>query len=154
MPAVLNKVCGIKFTQVDDTQQNELGIEVAANDGRTYKYIRAGAAIAVGDALHVDYAEGYNDLHPTSAASQPIAGVAHVAIADNKFGWVVVRGVVPVKAATVVAGTPGVSTATAGTLDDTAADAANALATAAGIGARFLTADGTPSAGLAQALLS
>ena len=57
-------------------------------------------------------------------------------------------------AATVVALAPLVTTATSGTLDDTAASAGNALAAASGVGVWSLTADGTPSAGLATVALT
>lgn len=142
-PGVLNKQLGVEFTQVDagPTFPHTLGIEITCDDGTRRKYVRAGAAIAPGDCLKVDTAEGRNDFDPTSAADQSINGAwpsAFPAIADNSGFWCVVRGDVSVKAAaTVVAGAPIVTTAVAGTVDDTAATAANALASGAGIGGIF-----------------
>lgn len=154
MAEVLQKLLGIKLAQVDDTQKHALGIQVDGDDGCRYRYIRAGAAIAANDALTVDAAEGHYDFHPTSAANQPITGIAVVAIADNKFGWVKTGGKATVKvAAAIVAGAHLVSTGTAGTLDDVAAAAADAQAAAAGIGC-IAIADDVPSAGLATVLLA
>ncbi len=152
MPGVLQKLLGVDATRVDTVQKHELGIEIDFADGRRRKYIRAGGAIAVNDALKVDVAEGPHDFIPTAAANDALAGVAEVAIADNSFGWVVVRGAVVSKAAaTVVAGAHAVPTGTAGTLDDSTAAAANAIALAAGIGAIFQT---TTSGGLATVILN
>ncbi len=147
------KLLGIEVDVVDTTRKHELGIEVDFANGKRYKYIRAGGSIAANDALSIDVAEGVYDYHPSPAAANVIlAGVSEVAIGDNEFGWVVVRGPVVVKAAaTVVAGKPAVSIATAGTLDDTAADADNALAAGSGVGAIFAT---TTSGGKATVILS
>lgn len=144
-PGVLSKQLGIEFTQVDagPVFPHTLGIEVYCDDGTKRKYVRAGAAIAPGDVLKVDTAEGPNDFDPVSAADQPIAGAwpsAFPVVADNSGFWVVVGGDVSVKsAATVVPGAPVVTIATAGTVDDTAATAANALASGAGLGGIFTT---------------
>jgi hypothetical protein len=148
------KYLGIDFTQVDavGAPKHALGLEVDCDDGTRRKYIRAGAAIAATDALKVDFAEGSFDFDPTSAVAQPLAGVATVALADNEFGWVIVRGPAIVKAAaTVVAGAHAASTAVAGTLDDVTAAAADAQAAAAGIGAMFRTVTGS---GVATVILS
>lgn len=154
MTGVLFKLLGIDITLVTSDQRHELGIEIDCDDGTRRKYVRAGAAVAQYDALIVDVAEGHYDLTPASAANQPIAGVAPYAMTDNYYGWVIVRGKATCKvAATVVAGAPLVTTATAGTLDDTAGTADNALAAASGIGV-ILVADDTPSAGLGTVILS
>lgn len=156
-PAVGVKVLGINFAQIDAVQKNELGLEVRGNDGRTYKYVKAGAAIALGDALISDGVEGVFDYQPSSAADQSVLGVwpadgGRVAVTDNYYFWCVVGGYVVMKAAaTVVVGAPAITTATAGTVDDTAATAANALATAAGRGLIFQT---TTTAGLATVLVT
>jgi hypothetical protein len=141
---VQSKVLGVDILQVDTVQQHALGLEIQMDDGNVYKYVRAGAAIALGDVLKVDVAEGPNDYDPQVAADIPHAGcwpsTRAAAIADNSFFWALIKGNASVKAAaTVVAGTPAISTATAGTVDDTAATAANALAMASGVGAVFQT---------------
>lgn len=144
-PGVLIKHAGIDFNSVDLTPQHALGIEVDCDDGTRRKYVRAGSAIAAGDVLTVDVAEGDNDYQQSAAAADlTIAGAwpsAYPAVADNSYFWCVVRGVVSVKAAAaVVAGAPVVTIATAGTVDDTAATAANALASGSGIGGIFVSA--------------
>lgn len=156
-PAVGVKSLGINFTQIDATRKQELGLEVDGNDGRRYKYVQAGTAFALGDALISLGSSGVFVYQTSSAADQPVLGVwpadgGRVAVTINYFCWVVVRGYAQVKAAaTVVVGAPAITTATAGTVDDTAASAANALATAAGKGLIFQT---VTTAGLAIVLIS
>ncbi len=135
------KLLGINVSKVDTTRQHELGLEVDFVNGKRYKYVRAGASIALGDALVVDVAEGVHDYTPSSAVNQSLAGVSEVAIGDNEFGWVVVRGPVVVKSDDVEAGAPAVTSATGGTLDDITAAVGNALAAGSGIGAVFATED-------------
>ncbi len=155
LPNVLMKHIGVEFNDVDTVQKHALGIELQCDDGTRRKYVRAGAAVAQYDALKVDVAEGAYDLDPTGAVLQPIAGVCPVSgVADNNFFWAIVRGKATVKvAATIVAGAHLVSTATAGTLDDTAAAADVATAASAGIGVTAVV-DDVPSAGLATVVLS
>lgn len=101
-----------------DGAKHELGIELSFSDGTVRKYVRAGAAIAQFDALHIDFAEGANDFHPTTAVAQPVMAVAPNAITDNGFGWVIVKGPATVKVEDgVVAGEFVVTTAVAGELD-------------------------------------
>lgn len=148
------KILGIEVTDVDTVQKHALGLEVDCDDGTRRRYVRAGAAVAQYDALIIDFAEGPYDYQPSAAADTPIHGVCPVSgVADNNFFWAVVQGKTNVKvAATIVAGAPLVPTAVAGTLDDTAATAANALAMAAGVGVVAIV-DDTPSAGIAQVVL-
>lgn len=159
-PQVLDKMLGVRFDLVDTSQLHALGIEIDCDDGTKRKYVRAGSgSIAQFDALTNDFGDasgGLFDYDSTTAASQPVHGTYPLAAApaDNNFFWMIIRGTAVVKAATVVAGTQLVSTATRGTLDDTAASAANALAMAAGVGVAAITADGTPAAGQARVLLS
>lgn len=152
-PSVQQKLVGVEFNDVDTVRKHALGIELDCDDGTRRKYVRAGGTIALGDALTLDAAEGHYDYHPTSAADQPVLGVAVTAVADNAFFWAIVRGKATVKvAAAIVAGTPLVPTAVAGTLDDTAAAVGNALAAGSGLGV-IAVADDVPSAGLATVVL-
>jgi len=118
---VAPKVLGVDPDSVQTSAEgarHNLGLELTFDDGTTRRYIRAGAAIAQYDALHRDYAEGAYDLHPTSAVAQPVIAVAPNAIADNGFGWVIVKGPATVKVEDgVVAGEFVVTTAVAGELD-------------------------------------
>jgi len=150
------KILGVDVDKASSSvQEHPLGLRVQAIDStygvREYEYVKAGAAVAATDAVRADHAEEDLSVMPVEAADLPIRGVAHVAINDNEFAFIVVEGAVLVKAAaTVVAGQPAVPTATAGTLDDTAATAAGALAHAAGVGATFLS---TTASGTATVLL-
>lgn len=156
-----SKTLGVDVDKASSaTQEHPLGMQVQAEDVtygiRTYEYIKAGATIAATDALRADHAEENFSAMPVEAVNLPLKGVAHVAIVDNEFAFIVVRGVASVKAAaTVVAGQPAVPTATAGTLDDTAAGdvggAAQAQAHAAGVGVTFLS---TTASGVADVLLT
>lgn len=149
MAGPLVKILGIDFTATHTTQKHGLGAKVPATDGREYTYVLAGAAIAATDA--VVFSAGWSAIKTPATADAIFHGVAHVAIASGSYGWVVTRGIVSCKAAaTVVAGAAAVTIATAGTLDDTAASAANALSAACGAGAMFTT---TTSGGVANVLL-
>lgn len=149
---VLEAYLGADPYNESSVQKHPLGAMCLFSDGTWRRYIRAGAAIAVGDALTIDFAEGNNDMTPTTSATTPVHAVAPIAMTDNYFGWVIVSGVASVKAATIAAGgLPLVPTATAGTLDDTVASAALAYTSASGKGVTSLAAD---SGGLCVVFLS
>lgn len=152
---------GIDIDRVDDAAQYAVGSRVIDSAGNTREYCRAGAVLALGDALKIDTAEftaATNDMTPTTASPDPVHGVAPAAIADNGFFWMITAPAkfVAVKAATVVAGTTLVTTGTSGTLDDTAATAAIAQGAAGGVGVFALGADNTlgVGAGFAPARLA
>lgn len=139
---VLAPLLGVDAVNESSVQKHPLGLEVPFNDGTRRRYIRAGAAIALGDALTIDFAEGNHDMTPTTSATTPVHAVAAHAFTDNYFGWVITGGVASVKAATIAAGgLPLVPTGTAGTLDDTAASAALAYTGQSGKGVTSLAAD-------------
>lgn len=150
MTSVQRKYMGIDFTRLDTNQEHELGLRLETNDGKCFRYYHAGAAIALGDVLIDDFAEGTWEAQPSSAVDQVPIGCwpnenvsatgIRVAIADNLYFWAQVGGDALVKAAaTVVVAAPGGTTATAGTVDDVAAAVGNALAAASGAGLRFVT---------------
>jgi hypothetical protein len=141
---------GVDVDRLDDVAQYAQGSRVIDSGGNTREYVKAGAALAIGDALTMGTYTASNRVWiQTSAVNQPVFGVSHAVVAINQFSWVYTAPseFVIVKAATVVAGQPLVSTATSGTLDDTAAAAANALAAAGGIGVTAVGADATLGAG-------
>lgn len=116
--ALINPIAGIDVLRVDPTQKHALGIEVKCVDGTTRKYVRAGAAVALGDFLKVDTAEGSYDFDPTGATNQPCAGVCPVSgVSDNYYFWAIIKGKVAGAklAAGTAAGAQLGSTATAGT---------------------------------------
>lgn len=147
------KHLGIDVGRIDSTQKNELGFEILKSDGRRYRYVQASGAIALGDVLMADYTIGTLlwGVKTVSAADLPCVGcwpnenpaggqTARVAVTTLFFFWMLVKGDANVKAAAaVVVGAPAIPTAVAGTVDDTAASAANALAQAAGVPMIFTT---------------
>jgi hypothetical protein len=106
-------------------------------------YVQASGAVAAGDACFLTTGAGnpYR-VAPTSAVSQPVQGIAHVAIPSASYGWISRGGDVGnVKAtAGTAAGAVLGSSGVAGTLITiTAATPSNAeviaaLASAAGVG--------------------
>lgn len=93
---------GINPTTVDTTATLPLGLEVddprggTFSVGKKFRYVKAGGAISAGNVLIVDVSDTNslepNVLIPATAANQPIAAIAEVAIASGSFGWVQVRG--------------------------------------------------------------
>lgn len=114
------KLLGIDFAVTDTTAAHALGSEVMAYNGTVYRYVKAAAAIAAGDALKMDTANADepNALTPTAAVNEVVEAIAPVAIASASYGWVVVRGkVASAKLATsTAAGAQLGTSATAGTL--------------------------------------
>ncbi len=147
----MNITQGINPTQVDTTQLFPLGTEVddpRAHDypGNRIRYIKAGSAITIYDALKVSLTHTNEPwgLVPTAAIQEPVVGIAHVAIASGSYGWVTVKGRVPsaTVASTGSAGAKLGSSASAGTLvsltqadsNFTSNDYQECLAAAAGVG--------------------
>lgn len=145
------------LTAASANKEFALGAE-ALFQGTRYRYIKAAAAIALGDALIIDTAQADepNLLIPSSAVNQSVAGVATYAIPINNYGWVVVRGKVPsakVAAATAAGAQLGTS-AVAGTLSTIAiagayaqAEVQRVLAAAAGLGVQAMDVE---AGGLAE----
>lgn len=96
----MNVTQGISPTTVDTTQSFPLYTEVDDPRSHTFpgnriRYVKAGSAIAAGDALKIKTDEATLEpgvLVPTSAIQEVIVGIAHVAIASGSFGWVTVKG--------------------------------------------------------------
>jgi hypothetical protein len=126
------------------TQNFALGTRVRAVDPTygeaEFIYAKGVASTAKYDAVVI---LGDHTTARTGARSKGLLGVAMSANVANQYGWYCIWGKVPVKAGTVVAAAPAYLTATAAQLDD-AIVAGDFVA-----GASFVTADGTPSAGLA-----
>jgi len=155
MPSPKSIESGIDFSRVDTSRKHPLGLEVPADDGCVYKYVRAGGGLTANNFVCIDYAEGVNDVEQTDAVSEVFAGIVSVALSDNEYGWIKVKGVhVGANVATgVAAGDKLGSTATAGRADKldasstvTQAEARAAIAAAAGIGVQALTAESSNAA--------
>lgn len=122
------KLLGIDIFRVDTVAQHELGVIVSDNrggsgefsfkefiDGPTqfrrfspdgeYKYVRATNAVVSGDACKVDVtaADEPAGVTPVTAITDAVDGIAIINIPQNSFGFIQVRGRVPV----------GISSATA-----------------------------------------
>lgn len=138
------------IADTSSTQAAPIGTVVRAVD-TTYGegefiYLKGVASTVVGSAVIYDtYA---NTTTLAAAGSRGPLAVAMSANVANQFGWYQISGSAVVKAATVVANGNVYVTATAGTVDDAvvAGDKVD--------GARFKTADGTPSAGFAVCQLA
>lgn len=156
-----SRMMGVDPTRVDSAQQFILGTEAldtrSGFEDNTIRYVKAGSAIAAGDALKEDATSALEPhlLIPTSAIQQPVVGIAHVAIASGSFGWVTVKGrVASAKAAGGTAAEARLgSSATAGTLatltqadsNYTSNDYFELLAVASGVGVIALDANDSNS---------
>lgn len=132
--------------ETTDTSQNwPLGTIVRAKDPTygegEFVYLKGVASTAVNDVVIYDQYAGTTTR--AVAGSRGPAAVAMSANVANQYGWYQIGGAAVVNAGTVAAAGNVYATSTAGTVDD---------ATVSGDkidGARFKTADGTPSAGKA-----
>jgi hypothetical protein len=127
------------------TQQHPLGTIVRAVDSTygegEFVYLAGVASTAVGDLVIFDQKAGTTTR--AVAGSRGPCAVAMSANVASQYGWYQVSGSAVVKSAAAVAGASPYLTATAGTVDDAV------VATDKVDAARYKTADGTPSAGLA-----
>lgn len=130
-------------------QQHPIGTRIKGLDpvygDAEFIYLKGLASTAVGEL--VIYDQNANTTKRAVAGDRGPAAVAMSANVANQYGWYQITGAAIIKAGTVAAAGNVYLTATPGTVDD---------ATVAGDkvdGARFKTADGTPSAGFAIAML-
>jgi hypothetical protein len=102
-------------TKRSTVQEAQLGSKAFDALGNEYTYVRAGATIAVNDAVRLN--ADYGDVRSTSATQQGVLGAATAAFAANDYGYILSRGRAVTK---VQAGTAAnallASQATAGTL--------------------------------------
>lgn len=145
-----DKVIPQAIADTSSTKLVPLGTRIKAVDSTygegEFIYLAGVASTAIGDLVIFDQYAG-----TTTRAVAGSRGPAAVAISANvasSYGWYQIAGAAVVKAGTVAANGNVYLTSTAGTVDD---------ATVSGDkvdGARFKTADGTPSAGYAIAQIS
>lgn len=134
------------IANTETTQLHPLGEIVVATDptygSGEFIYLKGVASTAVGSAVIY-----YPDDWTTALASTSTTGFVAIAMSANvasQYGWYQISGKAIVKAATVVNDAKAWATATPGTLDDATADGYLVH------NAWFGSADGTPSAGLAE----
>ena len=138
------------ITDTSTTQNHPLGTRVRANSSTygdaEFVYAKGVASTAAGDLCIFDNYAGTSTR--AVAGSRGPCGVAMSANVASQYGWYAIAGAVAVKAGTVAAAGNVYVTSTAGTVDDAVVSGDKAD------GARFKTADGTPSAGYAVVMLA
>jgi hypothetical protein len=132
------------------TQNLPIGTRIKAIDPNLgegeFIYLKGLASTAIGELVIFDqYA---NTTTRAVAGSRGPAAVAMSANVASQYGWYQISGAAVIKAGTVAANASVYVTATAGTVDD-AVVSGDKLD-----GARFKTADGTPSVGFAYCQLA
>lgn len=167
------KILGVDVTRTTTTAEHELGLVVddavgganfgtagltgvVVRPGNVYKYVKANAAVAAGDAVKlVDSSTNEPGLvTPTTALNDVVDGIAHVAIALDSFGFITILGrVTAAKVGTVAFGDRLGASGTAGTLTaitiaatPTQGEVQRVLAAAVGIAPVALDADSSGTA--------
>ena len=138
-----------RIADTDTVQNHELGAIVQGKDVATsnygvgeFIYLKGVANTVVGSVVLYSADDfGTTLLVPDSIGPVAVAMSANVA---NQYGWYQIQGKAVVKAGTVADNANVYATATAGQVDD-AVVAGDRIKQA-----RFASADGTPSAGLAE----
>lgn len=106
-------------TSSDEGNEFQVGKRVTGQDGQEYMYVHASAAIAQYDVVGISETFEAAPLSKAMADDGWMIGAAQVALADNDFGWVCVKGVAEINVLASCA--PDVTlytTGTAGSLDD------------------------------------
>ena len=145
----------VGLQQIDETstvQNHESGLRACAVDTAGVRgeaefiYLQGVASTAIGDLCAYDLYAGTTTR--TVAATRGPVGVAMSANVASQWGWYQIFGAATITAGTVADVGQVYSTATAGSVDDAVTSGSLVM------GARFETADGTPSAGFAIASLT
>lgn len=136
---------GQPIAVTDTTQNHPIGTIVKAKD-TTYGegefiYLKGLASTVVGSAVIYDQYANTTTL-AVAGSRGPVAIAMSINVA-SQYGWYQIGGSAVVKSATAVANGSVYVTATAGTVDDAVVSGDKID------GARYKTADGTPSAGFA-----
>lgn len=109
----------VDSTDRSTTAKLPLGTKAVTTDGKSYRYVKAGAAIAAKDAVRfAGSAAAWDDVRPTSAAQQFVVGAADgTAFAEGEYGFILTKGPSTVLATDAIsAGATVGSSATAGLL--------------------------------------
>lgn len=89
MSDVLMAVGQSEVTTISSTPVHPIGTRLFKN-GREYVYMQANAALAAGQCVKL-VASGIA-VTPTTAATDPVLGVAETAVTINYYGFITVRG--------------------------------------------------------------
>jgi len=137
-----------KLDETSTTQNHTLGKIIRAEDKDTtaygageFIYLKGVASTAIGEPVIYDLDAGTTTR--AVAGSRGNIAFAMSANVANQYGWYQIAGTCVAKTGTVVSGSLPYLTATAGTLDDAVVSGDKID------NARFITANGTPSAGFA-----
>ena len=114
-------VIGVALGNTDTSPQFNVGTTVNLDDGGQAVYVQAASAVAQYDAVSVRFDNTVVPITTTNSANSKAVGFAQTSIASAAYGWVQIGGKPVVKlAASCLPAVPLYTTATAGTLDDTA----------------------------------
>jgi hypothetical protein len=114
-------VIGVALGNTDTSPQFNVGTTVNLDDGGQAVYVQAASAVAQYDAVSVRFNNTVVPITTTNSANSKAVGFAQTSIASAEYGWVQIGGKPVVKlAASCLPAVPLYTTATAGTLDDTA----------------------------------
>lgn len=148
--AITSLVGAQPIATTSTTQAHPIGTRVRATSATygegEFIYLKGLASTAVGDVVIYDQ-KVPETIRAVAGSRGPVAVAMSANVADQ-YGWYQVKGSAVVKAGTVADNGNVYVTATAGTVDD-AVVAGDKID-----GARFKTADGTPSAGFAVCEIS
>lgn len=141
-----NSLIGQPISEASATQRHSLGTIIRTKDlllgSSEHIYLKGVAATVTGSVVIYnsdDFSTSLlvaNDIGPVAVAMVPVLA--------NQFGWYMIQGKAIVKAGSVVDNANVYATATPGQVDD-AVVAGDRIKNA-----KFASADGTPSAGLAE----
>jgi hypothetical protein len=141
-----NALIGQAIADTSTTKKAMLGTRVRAKDPTygpgEFIYLKGVASTAVGDAVVYDL-DDWTTARATTSTTGFVA-IAMSANVANQYGWYQIFGKGVVTAGTVADNAKVWATATPGTVDDATADGYMIH------NAWFASADGTPSAGLAE----
>ena len=144
-----NFLIGQGIEEVSTTQKHQLGVIVQCKDATLgsaeFIYLKGVASTVVGSIVNYDDTwQTALDTAAVSGPSRPLAVAMAAVDATTKFGWYQISGKAVVKAGTVADNGNVYATGTPGTVDDAVVDGDMVHL------AKFASADGTPSAGLAE----
>jgi hypothetical protein len=141
-----NALIGQAIADTSTTKKAMLGTRIRAKDPTygpgEFIYLKGVASTAVGDAVVYDL-DDWTTARATTSTTGFVA-IAMSANVANQYGWYQIFGKGVVTAGTVADNAKVWATATPGTVDDATADGYMIH------NAWFASADGTPSAGLAE----
>ena len=114
------RIMGINSSIVYDDAEFEPGTLAFGDAGKGYVFIKAGGAIAVGNAVIVDEGGGGNAITVVLAGTGfgDRVGAAMSALTSGKYGWVQVYGPGSIKVKASAAANVLLYVDSAGTLDD------------------------------------